>query len=233
MNDANSDKILLNVSNFYNISTKKQNYVNKGVQVISILSYADISKRANFDLNTLAINEKVMAENLGDYELRNYFVNKTFYFCYEVDIDGTPDPETHIVLWNDVLDEKNITQLNITYKFNLNLSLPTNFSDNIQDMIDKIKLHLIENYGNDIGVDIITFSNDISESEMSEYELLVKRSKELDKIYDNLNRITLASDIIDKLSNSELLNKTDTALASLKEITSSISYIRSKIGVIS
>ena len=161
----------LKLNKKYMITTNQSAYVNLKVQVEGVISYQNTLKY-NFDIMTLAINEKVIAANDD-----TYIKDNEYYLCRD-------DKDRYVILWADILDESKCNRIDGIYIGKTTISVSDNTNSDISSIIEDITNYAKTNHNVDLSIDtkdMFKVTDDSVEDKLAaqvrEYEALLNELK--------------------------------------------------------
>ena len=109
----------LTVGKSYNLYTNYESIVGQPVKVIGILSYSECSK-VSYDINVLAINERVIS--VKDEDIESEIGSDNIYWCRSLTPNNDGSYNEYLV-WDSIINFNRTSGINETYALNFNISI--------------------------------------------------------------------------------------------------------------
>jgi hypothetical protein len=224
----------LSLNTTYLLSTKADSILNIKVIITGLYNY-DRVKYVGYNINLLAINEKIISEDILTEDQNSadeYFKNKLFYYAEEIN-DNKEKTGNIYIIWDDIVDFVRTTQLEAIYKYDCKFTVNSLINVNIDTIINKIMSYIISEFSNNVTPEFAQYgvsnntnntgSGNIDESSTNSNETLLQ---ECLTIINKLSSLKQLEPTVDILVNSKFVDN-------IKSIRDQLSVIQEQISSIS
>lgn len=206
----------LTVGKSYNLYTNYESIVGQPVKVIGILSYSECSK-VSYDINVLAINERVIS--VKDEDIESEIGSDNIYWCRSLTANNDGSYNEYLV-WDSIINFNRTSGINENYALNFNISISEGSNISASQISNSIVEFIKSNFS---GVSVEVTSEEIS-SEEDKFKSQLEEAKSV------INSINLwGSTLIpaaEKLTNSKINDTIEDINTKLQIIQTNISMAK-------
>jgi hypothetical protein len=219
------------VGHKYQIYTKYETLYGVKATVQGIVSYTQAQKYS-YDMNVLAINEKVISTTDEESTLEDLIGTDNIYYLVATTAN-TDGSYSEYVVWDSILDTDKCIQLNVEYDYTVTAELSSSSTIPMTQIISDIENYIKTNYGDVLTVTIAsktTTSTTNSDGTTSDVSTLTSEIEQAELVITALNKLaTTIIPAVDALANYDLTTTIDTINDDLTSIKASISSISGAI----
>lgn len=206
----------LTVGKSYNLYTNYESIVGQPVKVIGILSYSECSK-ISYDINVLAINERVIS--VKDEDIESEIGSDNIYWCRSLTPNSDGSYNEYLV-WDSIINFNRTSGINETYALNFNISISEGSNVSASQISNAIIDFIKSNYS---GVTAEVTTEEVTTVE-DELKAQIEEAKSV------INSINLWGSTlipaVEKLTNSKLSDTVDDINTKLQVIQTNISMAK-------
>ena len=166
----------LTVGKSYNLYTNYESIVGQPIKVIGILSYSECSK-VSYDINILAINERVIS--VKDEDIESEIGSDNIYWCRSLTQNNDGSYNEYLV-WDSIINFNRTSGLNESYQLGFNISISEGANISASQISDAIANFIKTNYS---GVSIETTTEEV----VSETDEMKEQLEECKSIINSVN----------------------------------------------
>ena len=213
----------LKIGSKYALYTNYSTIVNKKVEVVGIITYAECEKYA-FDMAALAINERVIS--LKDDDLQKEIGDDNIYLL-RATVANEDKTYSEYLVWDSIVNFNKTTILNEEYTTTTTISIPDTKSFTISQIINGIQDYISSNFsGVEISFESLSSSNNSSASNLKT-SLTEETLLRAESILNTLNSLeTKLVPAVERINNIDISGKIEGISGNLSTIASEISLIK-------
>ena len=206
----------LTLGKSYNLYTNYESIVGQPVKVIGILSYSECSK-VSYDINVLAINERVIS--VKDEDIESEIGSDNIYWCRSLTPNNDGSYNEYLV-WDSIINFNRTSGINETYALNFNISISEGSNVSASQISNAIIEFIKSNYS---GVTAEVTTEEVTSKE-NELKTQIEEAKSV------INSINLWGSTlipaVEKLTSSKLSDTVDDINSKLQIIQTNISMAK-------
>lgn len=220
----------LQVGKSYILSTINSTILKKKVKVVGLLTYEE-SQKVAYNTRNLAINEKVLDNKEEDGD---YLASKIFYKLVVLSqTNSEEETDENILVWDDIIDSSNTTELNVRYELTLTVDINPNADILVSEIMKLITDTLLSSYETDVESTIKVTNTSSSSSLNTSTEAIMndaKRTKEtleeaMNTLVTLINLKNTSQTIIDKINELNVTSNINEIGTKLDDIQTNVALI--------
>lgn len=224
----------LQVGKSYILSTINSTILKKKVKVVGLLTYEE-SQKVAYNTRNLAINEKVLDNKEEDGD---YLVSKTFYKLVVLSqTNSEEETDENILVWDDIIDSSNTTELNVRYELTLTVDINPNADILVSEIMKLITDTLLSSYETNVESTIKVTNTSSSSSLNTSTEAIMndaKRTKEtleeaMNTLVTLINLKNTSQTIIDKINELNVTSNINEIGTKLDDIQTNVALIYKQV----